>query len=543
MFKKALAVGLATLVLVGMSVPGHSANEVSNHQFTLAGFASTATKLSTKQRTELSAAAKRIPKLQSALCTGITSTNAGSSEKARAVTRAKATCAALKQTMPTITVSHNSKPSTAASYRGKVIVSFQSESVLVANPALVSPSQCKILENNQYRKPSDAIQNFTGLASIQGLYSGNATAFPFNPTVLPIKGSIDVAFIYVEWDDLRGTTSDYNYYQKQINMFKDLYWMVSENKLDMRIQSSKTWFRIPGSYKQHTLTFEQEAQSGYAPRKQAFYDAAVAASDPETNFKDIEIVFFAIPRAKSVFFHGGPHEFNWIHNGYLNTKERKIYDIAAAGDWFLKNDTFEPPWVYYVHEVGHMIGIPHQANEEVKDGRIKELSNPINGYEIMANQGGATRTMSSWLRWLAGWLEDEQVACATKDSITDNYFELHPINRVKGEVESLVIRLNDKKAVVVESRRFDEYFDRRTKNSKDGLIVYTVDASKGSAQGNQALLSPRDIKKYISEPTWRDGYELDAFFFQGDKVTIDGLTIEAHLIGQSSDIVRVYKAR
>lgn len=543
MFKKALAVGLTALVLVGMSVPGHSANEVSNHQFTLAGFASTATKLSTKQRTELSAAAKRIPKLQSALCTGITSTNAGSSEKARAVTRAKATCAALKQTMPTITVSHSSKPSTAASYRGKVIVSFQSESVLVANPALVSPSQCKLQENSRVRKPGEPVKDFTGLAEIRGQYRGNATAFPFNPTVLPVRGTIDVAMIFVEWDDLQGTVQDYTYYQNQLKMFKDLYWMVSENKLNMQTQLSPKWFRIPGSYKQHTLTFEEEAQRGEAPRKQVFYDAAIAASDPETNFKDFEIVFFAIPRAKSVFFHGGPHEFNFDHNGYLNTKERKIYDTAAAGDWFLKSDNIEPPWVYYVHEVGHMIGIPHQANEDARQEPRLWIQNPINGYEIMANQGGATRTMSSWLRWLAGWLDDEQVACATKDSITDNYFELHPINRVKGEVESLVIRLSESKAVVVESRRFDEYFDRKTENSKDGLIVYTVDATKGSAQGNQALLSPRDITRYISERTWRGGSELDAFFFQGDKVTIDGLTIEAHLIGQSSDIVRVYKTR
>jgi hypothetical protein len=188
-----------------------------------------------------------------------------------------------------------------------------------------------------------------------------------------------------------------------------------------------------------------------------------------------------------------------------------------------------------------MIGIPHQSNEDLKDGRVIHLQNPLSGYDIMANQGGASRTINSWLRWVAGWLDDDQIICLTRDSITDQYFELNPINGVEGTLEALVITLSDTKAVVVESRRFDEYFDRATQNSKDGLLVYTIDATRSSSQGSQALLSPRDITKYIDEKTWRTGHELDAVFFQGDSVEIDGITIEATSIGADSDVVRVYR--
>jgi hypothetical protein len=188
-----------------------------------------------------------------------------------------------------------------------------------------------------------------------------------------------------------------------------------------------------------------------------------------------------------------------------------------------------------------MLGIPHQANEDNQREDRLWLQNPINGYEIMANQGGATRTMSSWLRWLAGWLDDEQVACTTKATIEDEFYELTPINNVSGEKESLVIKLSDTKALVVESRRFDTYFDRPSPNNKNGLLVYTVDATKGSAQGNQALLSPRDITKYLVEPMWRTSSELDAMFFQGDSVVFEGIKIEAYSIGKNSDVVRVTK--
>jgi M6 family metalloprotease-like protein len=288
------------------------------------------------------------------------------------------------------------------------------------------------------------------------------------------------------------------------------------------------------------LASGDEAQQGEAPKKQAFFDAAVRASDAETDYSNVDIVLFAVPRAKSIF-KNGPHIFNFIWNAYLKTSEGNIYNAASAGDWFLKSGVTEPPWVYYVHEIGHMIGIPHQSNEDLKGENRIWIQNPMNGYDIMSNQGGAVRTMSTWLRWLAGWLSDDQVICVEKNQITDQYYELSPINNLNSGVESLIVKLSDTEAIVIESRRFDERFDRTTGNSKNGIIVYTVDSTKASAQANQALVSPRDITRYIYEPNWRSQSELDAFFFQGDSAIVSGIKIEAVRIGSSKDVVRVTK--
>lgn len=415
---------------------------------------------------------------------------------------------------------------------------FTGQVNLISDPAEV----CKLQEDSRNRKPGDKVQDYSGQLEIRGRYAGNATAFPFAPTALPVSGIIDVALVYVDWSDAPGSQEDFDYYQQQVKMFHDFYWMVSEHKLDLRITSSNQWFRIPGTYKDFTLTEQEEAQRGEAPKKQVFYDAAVATSDSMVDFTGIDLVLFAIPTNPSIFFEGGPHEFNYDFNGQLNTNEGKIYNIAAAGDYFLNSSDTEPPWVYYVHETGHMIGIPHQSNEDIQSETRIYIQNPINGYEIMANQGGAVRTMTAWLRWLAGWLTDDQVTCVDSKSVTDGLFQLDPINLVGGAKKAIVIRLSETMAIVVESRRFDEYFDRKTANSKDGLVVYTVDATKGSAQANQTLLSPRDITEYLVEPSWRSQDELDAIFFEGDKVEFEGLTIEAHYVGSKFDVVRVYKA-
>jgi len=61
-------------------------------------------------------------------------------------------------------------------------------------------------------------------------------------------------------------------------------------------------------------------------------------------------------------------------------------------------------------------------------------------------------------------------------------------------------------------------------------------------QGNQRILSPRDITDYLEEKnTWPDWRELDAIFFQGDSIVIEGVKIEAYSIGKDSDVVKVSK--
>ena len=369
---------------------------------------------------------------------------------------------------------------------------------------------------------------------------GNGTAFPFNPTILPIKGEINVAAVFLDWKDLQGTSQDYDFYLQQLAQFEKFYWMVSEHTLKFKIVSSNNWFRIPGSFSEYTIKANEEPQFGPGgEKKQKFYDAAVSASDASIDYKSVDIVFLIIPRGKSVF-ERGPHEFSFINNAFLRTQEKDIYDIAAAGDFFLASPA-QPPWVYYAHETGHMIGIPHQANEDMnKPGVALPEVLPFGGWDIMSNQMGSSRTINSWLRWYAGWLDDSQVICVTKESISDNYFELNPINKVEGQVESLVIKISDELALVVESRRYDPTFDLKSKNLKNGLIVYTVDARKSSAQGSQTLLSPRDITKYLyEENTYQFRNELDVIMSKGDVIEYKGIKIEGILTGGNSDFIRV----
>ena len=539
---KRLITSLAALTCAIMSINPVAAASYTVSQKTLASFSEAATGLTRQQKEQVRGVIAANPQATKFVCTGIRYQSQPMSENLKVRKRAKAACDYAKELSPGLSTWYQSKVTQAQSYAGKVLLTVKSPELTSGSEQPAQDSEpCKIQEDSRHRTAGDPVSNFLGQAEIRGRYSSNATAFPFAPTVLPITGTIDVAFIYVDWDDLPGTEADYEYYKYQANMFSDFYWMASEHKLKMNMHLTDDWHRVSGSYKDFvTRSHGDEAQRGEAPKKQIFYDAAVAAADPYIDFTDIEIVFFVVPTAQTVFF-GGPHEFNFDWNGYLKTDERDIYDTATPGDFNIdRGSPGTAPWFYFVHETGHMLGIPHQANEDENKPFVeKYVASPLGGWDVMAEHG-ANRTMSSWLRWLAGWLDDGQVACIAKDEVTGNFFELHPINEVAGKVESLVIKLSPTKAVVVESRRFDPKFDIRSGNAKDGLIAYSVDATKASAQGSQAILSPRDITRYLEEKnTWPDWRELDAVLTQGDSIVVDGIKIEAFKIGKSSDVVRV----
>lgn len=165
----------------------------------------------------------------------------------------------------------------------------------------------------------------------------------------------------------------------------------------------------------------------------------------------------------------------------------------------------------------------------------------MNGFEIMAGQDGAIKTLSAWLRWLPGWLDDDQITCIEETDVHNELYALNPINEIDGSKEALVIKLSDTKVIVVESRRWDERFDRPIIHSRDGIIAYTVDSTLASAQGNQALLSPRDITNWVEVQHWRSSSEMDANFCEGDSVDVAGINIKLESSQKGVDYVRVQK--
>ena len=409
----------------------------------------------------------------------------------------------------------------------------------------IEDDQCKLVERS-YRGSGDA--------------RGTAASFPKTPVKFPRTGNVNIDLIFLEWEDEPKKSSDTRFHRNQARMFADWVEMVSEGKINVNLKEHG-WFTVPGSASDFYIPSEwsggaiidevANAGKNCAIEQcddilQPILDHWTSAVDPYIDFSSSNMVLFGIPVGSNILedgMYGTGHSPGMDRGGVVRTEERHIYDWSAPGNWFMEQ-TGSPPWVFYAHEWGHSVGLSDFRIVEnqflPKDEFEFYKVNPMGTYELMDNQGGPTRTITSWLRWVQGWLDDDQVTCVLPEQIGTNYYELNPLNVVGADNKSIVIKMSDTDAIVVESRRWDPKFDVQVVNNHDGLIVYTVDATLGHNEGPLRLQSPRDITKYLRNPyTSPDWRVLDAVLDQGDFVEVDGIRIELVDKGSGKDIVKV----
>ena len=371
-----------------------------------------------------------------------------------------------------------------------------------------------------------------------------ATGFPLNTYGATVSqfGTAKVKVVFLEWEDLRGTREDYDYHVEELTRANEFYRVVSEGKFGFDISFEQEWILVDGSYQDSYFTDEMtDAGHNSASRIQQRIDKFIAATDEKVDYSDVDVLFFGLPRAATVIESGGLHIFGdggWV---FGNTQEGTVLNIFAFGERVFNHVGQNQGWAWFAHEFGHVLKMPDLADEtQGRNTPDMYVNTPFYGFDVMANQDAGTQGLSAWMKWLQGWLDDSQVTCIDATTINKEFYKLDEANIVGGENEMLVIRLSDTQALIVESRRWDSRFDLPIAHSRDGVIVYLVDVTRGHWQGPLRLLSPRDITQYLSqENVWPDWRVLDVIMFEGDSITFDGVTVEVKQTYMYGDIVSV----
>jgi hypothetical protein len=123
---KKLLIGLVSLsvLLVGF-VPAQAAGEYVARQKTLSVFSGSTTTLTSKQRAEVKQAVDANPYAEKFICTGIRLEGQPMSLNIVVRKRAKAACDYAKQLNPALSTWFQNKPTKAASYNGKVLLTLK----------------------------------------------------------------------------------------------------------------------------------------------------------------------------------------------------------------------------------------------------------------------------------------------------------------------------------------------------------------------------------------------------------------------------------
>ena len=374
-----------------------------------------------------------------------------------------------------------------------------------------------------------------------------ATGFPLNTYGATVSqfGTAKVKVVFLEWEDLRGTREDYDYHVEELTRANEFYRVVSEGKFGFDISFEQEWILVDGSYQDSYFTDEMtDAGHNSASRIQQRIDKFIAATDEKVDYSDVDVLFFGLPRAATVIESGGLHIFGdggWV---FGNTQEGTVLNIFAFGERVFDNIGQVKGWSWFAHEFGHVLKMPDLR--DVSQGMTPNMyqNSPMYGFDIMDNQDSGTQGLSGWMKWLQGWLDDSQVTCVDAATVEEEFYRLDEANIVGGENEMLVVRLSDTKALIVESRRWDSRFDRPISRSRDGVIVYRLDTTRGHEEGPLRLLSPRDITQYLSqENVWPDWRVLDVILFEGDSVNFDGITVQVERLSDEGDVVLITTSR
>ena len=370
--------------------------------------------------------------------------------------------------------------------------------------------------------------------------NGYKVGFPRSTYKWP-DGRKKVVLVAFDFPDIKDPVDPVELLSEDVAMFKEYMDVFTRGKVsfDFYIHPERIALLEPSSKFSQSEAQANTGQFGDANVSAIdyFYTEAIRAMDPVIDFTDHDMVLFIPPRHQEVFA-----EFNlWppLNNTYPTNEDPIVRGFTPGGGFHFREDN--DLWFFWAHESLHYFRLPdlywHDQNS------VKRTENTFSGafknFDIM--DGAFTRTLNSYLMWIADWtLAGEQV-CLTSSSFQDSSYELFPVSNKDETLKSVMIRLSDSELLVVESRR-NSKFDRIGNRANEGVIVYVVNSTIGNGEGAITVIAPEG-RTFIWDklPGGNNTERLDAFLYEGNQIEIAGYKIEVNKAYEISDVVSISK--
>lgn len=326
---------------------------------------------------------------------------------------------ASSSTKPTPTPSPSTTPSTSPTPS----ISATPDKLSLSDPI----SLCKIQDNSKYEPGVNGGYAFGG----------------FTNKIPPVSatGVHTWYLIPVDFADLRGESNWRARVETEMKNVSEFYSLISYGKMKIEWKVYENWITLPGSSKDYSIPF-----SGEYVTTEFFWKNAINEADKYIDFKGIMSVNLVLPKGQAIVKESA-QGFPWtgdIRNHY--SSEAKFNSFTILGDYFEKPWTHY--WAYWVHEYGHVIGIPHLGGSR--------WAYSFQPYDLMGNQDVA-RDISGWSRFaVTKWIEDDWVYCKSKSNIESELFYLSPLNSTSNSTKLAVIPLDRSQTLILESRRINE---------------------------------------------------------------------------------------
>jgi len=413
-------------------------------------------------------------------------------------------------------------------YRWAIKKEFKPTPIPVPAP-VVTPAPTK---NTNYMPPSVPSDNveLCKIKEVSNSRGFTGAGFPEWNSLTPKMGTIKWALIPIDFPDLKGEKNFRSRIDDQMKLLSEWYYTVSEGKLNVEWVIQDKWVTLPGLSTDYIIPTSVNLNN--AANGPKLFKDAMDAADKVFDFTNVKTVNFILPTGQT-FMGEGSQGFPWDQTvkDYVSN-EGAISSYSIPGQFFdLPGKTY---WSYWAHEFGHAIGLPHV-------GASKGDTPPFNALDLMGGQDGPSRELSGWLRFYAGWLPDDKVYCKDFNNLKSVKINLIPLSGSDSGIKLAIIPLSASKAIIIESRRVTK-FSCTTPTLRNGVLVYIYNATLGHNENFLIPVTPSGRAKEddsCGELNDRSDLSKDELLHEGDKVTVDGISIEFITHKNNLDIINV----
>jgi hypothetical protein len=354
--------------------------------------------------------------------------------------------------------------------------------LLLANPTSPEPlSNCRLTDARSFKAAGD----------------WQAITYPATPNHgFTNAGAVDVAVVFVDFPDVSGGSSELSEHIAEIKKSAEWYSWFSQGNVKYNLRIADKWVRAPKTSENYYWLHPGK------PGTQLMSDIDIAASyrslaGSVVDTTGVTTVWAVLPKAITAIDEGFAYR-------------------AFPGVFSIGSDSYRartPIWQHFVHETLHSHGALGHSPKNTQIG-------------LFWNTGSPGATLNSWDAMTLGWMKQENIYCVAKQNLSAQTLALVPLEHEQVGLRSVVIKISDYEALVIESHRKDKWSERWPVGTT-GVSVMRVDTRNdtvwdlGSSTGTY-VIPARD-------------HSLD-FLKVGQSFTTDGIKISLVASGDNDQI-------
>jgi hypothetical protein len=294
---------------------------------------------------------------------------------------------------------------------------------------------------------------------------GTQITYPITPHVLSKKSGVEkIAIVGFDFNDSPGQGSPLDIYGESLEKAASFFNWYSNGKVTFEYATYDKWIRLskPSSSYETGEHFSTLVGSLTVEQMATEFNAAISQY---INLSGFTAVWFVYPKT-----------IEKITQNY-GLAAGNLPGLPAFYGFGPNNYAVEIPlWTYFIHEMLHEQGL--QGHSPKAPWR----------FGVLLNGDGYTAGMNSWDELSVDWMVEDEIYCVDKANLKPVQIKLAPIERQQSGIHSVMIKLDNHRALVIESHRSGDFAPGMPEYGY-GVTLQLVDTIKSTSWNDDLATS------------------------------------------------------